>query len=385
MKAFAEAALDPKAVGPPPAADTPTTRRFGSRRRIVTIAVAAVVVVSAVVAVRSRSGGPPAAAATAATTTAPVEVKDLVLYDEYEGELGFGDASPVAANRDGVVTSVAAAGSTVEVGQVLFSIDLQPTVVLAGTVPAFRAIDQDADPAADVRQLEQALVDLGFGSGVTVDERFTASTAAAVKRWETALGRFDPDGTVELGDVVFAAGAVRVAEVTAAVGTQVRTDSTVLDASPTAKVVTLPAGPDTAAQVEAGMPVALGLPGGVDTTGKVANVAPAAATGTGGAEGGGDQSPFIVTIALDDPAVAEAFDSGTVEIKVERSRVEAATTVPVTALLALIEGGYAVQVVDRTRPEGYRLVAVEVGTYSAADVQVTGDGIERGVKVVVPK
>jgi multidrug efflux pump subunit AcrA (membrane-fusion protein) len=56
----------------------------------------------------------------------------------------------------------------------------------------------------------------------------------------------------------------------------------------------------------------------------------------------------------------------------------------VIALLALREGGYAVQVVDDTQPEGYKLVPVEVGTIADEWAQITGDGIEAGAEVVVP-
>jgi hypothetical protein len=91
-----------------------------------------------------------------------------------------------------------------------------------------------------------------------------------------------------------------------------------------------------------------------------------------------------VTVALDDPAAAAGFDSGAVEVTIETSRVEDATAVPVTALLARTEGGYGLQVVDDREPEGHRLVPVEVGAIADGWVEVSGDGIEAGVEVVVP-
>jgi hypothetical protein len=56
--------------------------------------------------------------------------------------------------------------------------------------------------------------------------------------------------------------------------------------------------------------------------------------------------------------------------------------VPVTALVALAEGGYGVEVVDS---RGSRLVGVEIGMFSDADdlVEVTGD-LDEGDEVVVP-
>ena len=109
-------------------------------------------------------------------------------------------------------------------------------------------------------------------------------------------------------------------------------------------------------------------------------------SGGGEEEGSGEDSgeTYPVTVALDDPTVADAFDSGTVEVTVERGRVEDATAVPVTALVALSEGGYALRVVDDTQPEGHRLVPVEVGAIADEWAEVSGDGIEAGVDVVVP-
>jgi hypothetical protein len=59
-----------------------------------------------------------------------------------------------------------------------------------------------------------------------------------------------------------------------------------------------------------------------------------------------------------------------------------ALIVPVTALLALAEGGYAV---ERVTDEGdVQLVAGKVGLIAEARVQVTGDGLEPGVRVRIP-
>ena len=58
-----------------------------------------------------------------------------------------------------------------------------------------------------------------------------------------------------------------------------------------------------------------------------------------------------------------------------------ALVVPVAALLALAEGGYAVEVVDET---GHHLVGVRLGAFADGLVAVTGD-VRAGQHVVVPK
>jgi HlyD family secretion protein/Putative peptidoglycan binding domain len=371
---------------------TPSRRRLLRRRQALAgVAVLAGLVTAAVVA--RRDGGGEGGATATATTSAAVEVRDLVLTDEYEGELGYGEAHAVTAGRSGVVTGVTPVGTSVGQGDVLYDVDLQPTVLLHGDVPAFRDLSVDADPGADITQLEQALVDLGFGDGVTVDDEFTAATADAVEAWEEALGRSDPDGVVALGDVVFATADLRIAEVTAETGTQVQSGADVVQVTATTKVVTLGLTVDQVANVEAGTPVTVTLPDGTEATGKITDVAsePSSedgsdpgASGDGGDGGHGGEETYPVTVALDDPGAAGAFEGGSVDASVERSRTEDATAVPVIALLALREGGYAVQVVDDSQPKGYRLVPVEVGTIADEWAQVSGEGIEAGVEVVVP-
>jgi uncharacterized protein (DUF2141 family) len=371
----------------------PSARRRRLRRRQALAGVGVLAgLVTAVVVARGGGGGEGGGSA-GATTTVPVEVRDLVLTDDYEGELGFGESDAVTAGRSGVVTGVTPVGTTVGQGDVLFHLDLEPTVLLHGAVPAFRDLSVDADPGADITQLEQALVDLGFGAGVTVDGEFTEATADAVEAWEESLGRSDPDGVVTLGDVVFAPADVRIADVTADTGTQVQSGADVVRVTATTKVVTLSLTVDQVANVEAGTPVTVTLPDGTEATGKIVDVATEPSTdggdgngaGAGGGDGGdGGEETYPVTVSLDDPAAADAFESGTVDASVERSRTEDATAVPVIALLALREGGYAVQVVDDTQPEGYALVPVEVGTVADEWAQVSGEGIEAGVEVVVP-
>jgi HlyD family secretion protein/Putative peptidoglycan binding domain len=363
-------------------------RRLRRRQALAGVAVLAGLVTAAVVARRDGSGEDGGTAA--ATTTAAVAVRDLVVTDEYEGELGFGESDVITAGRSGVVTGVTPVGTTVGQGDVLFHLDLQPTVLLRGDVPAFRDLTVDADRGSDVTQLEQALVDLGFGDGVTVDDEFTEATADAVEAWEEALGRSDPDGVVTLGDVVFAPADLRIAEVTADTGTQVQSGADVVQVTATTKVVTLGLSVDQVGNVEAGMPVTITLRDDTEATGKIVDVAtePSTDGNAGGADAGdggqGGEETYPVTVALDDPAAADAFESGTVDVSVERSRTEDTTAVPVIALLALREGGYAVQVVDDSQPEGYRLVSVQVGTIADEWAQVSGDGVEAGVEVVVP-
>jgi hypothetical protein len=64
-----------------------------------------------------------------------------------------------------------------------------------------------------------------------------------------------------------------------------------------------------------------------------------------------------------------------------------AFVVPTTALVALAEGGYALQVVDGTTADGApatHLIAVDVGQFTDGVVAVSGPEVAAGLEVVVP-
>ena len=106
------------------------------------------------------------------------------------------------------------------------------------------------------------------------------------------------------------------------------------------------------------------------------------------ASGNGEgESRRVVEVRIDlaDESLAAGIDEAPVDVDVASSTAEAVLAVPVEALLALAEGGYAVEVVASDGGEGStRLVAVEVGTFADGLVEVTGD-VAPGDVVVVPR
>lgn len=109
----------------------------------------------------------------------------------------------VVGAASGTVTSVEVEpGTTVEAGDTLLTVDLRPTVVARGDVPAFRDLASGAR-GADVRQLETLLATTGHLAKQRVDDVFDAATTAAVRAWQKASG-YPVDGVVRLGDVAFA-------------------------------------------------------------------------------------------------------------------------------------------------------------------------------------
>ncbi len=98
--------------------------------------------------------------------------------------------------------------------------------------------------------------------------------------------------------------------------------------------------------------------------------------------GPGESTDVVeVTIELDDPSLASGVDRAPVDVELESDRAEGVLAVPVNALVALAEGGYAVQLIEGDQR---RLVGVEIGTFLDTLVEVEGD-ISEGDLVVVPR
>ncbi len=287
-------------------------------------------------------------------------------------------ARAAAGQPRGVVTQIALVGSTVRPGDALYTLDgNHPVILLAGTTPTWRAMRPGMSDGADVRELEQNLKDLGFADAdLSVDDHWDNATTAAVEAWQHALG-VPETGAVDLGQIVFEPGPVRITATSVDLGGTVSPGGAVLSGTSTQRVVTVAL--DTVAQgsVNVGDAVGIVLPDGVTTTtGKVASVGSVA---TADANGGNPTLP--VTITLDDPSATGVIDQAPVQVAITTATATDVLAVPVEALVALLEGGYAVQVVDGGTPS---YVGVELGLFAGGWVEINGNGLEAGQTVVVP-
>jgi peptidoglycan hydrolase-like protein with peptidoglycan-binding domain len=161
----------------------------------------------------------------------------------FTGALGFDGAYPIAhLGQPGIVTATGQAGTTVDRGGILYAAANRPVRLLYGAVPACRDLASGVSTGPDVRELEENLVALGMDPSrrIVVDERFTAATATAVRRWQASWGwpAAQRTGALPLGSVVFAPGALRIAQVQATVGAGVGPGAPVLTATSTNRVVT---------------------------------------------------------------------------------------------------------------------------------------------------
>jgi hypothetical protein len=118
--------------------------------------------------------------------------------------------------------------------------------------------------------------------------------------------------------------------------------------------------------------------------GTVVNVGNVAANTTGTP---GDTPTVTITIGVDNiPASVDSFVEIPVTLRVVSANVPDAIVVPVSALVALKEGGYAVEVVTGANADGTnqtKLVGVTPGLFTNGFVQIEGD-LEADTDVVVP-
>ena len=332
-------------------------------------------------------GGHPAPATPAvSTTTAPVTRGDASNQVQISGTLGYDGTYQVRTELPpGILTAVAGSGAVVSQGAQLFAVSGTSARLLYGSEPAYRDFATGMTDGPDVRELEQNLTALGYDPG-TVDNHFSAATAAAIRRWQAARGlpAAQCTGRLRLGEVVFLPSAVRVEQDAADAGGPVVPGAPVLSGTSTTQVVSAPVTADQRYLIHVGDQVRVSLPTGAPVPGTILRIGRVATTPTGGnGPGGGGPATVPVTISLSLPSGAGDLDQAPVQVSITIEVRRGVLLVPVTALLAKPGGGYQVRVL--TGDVG-QLVNVQVGLYDDAtgQIEVSGAGLTEGMAVEVP-
>jgi len=319
--------------------------------------------VGALVVLRPR---PAAVAATAGPALATTTIRRTDLSDSrlVGGTLGYGAPHAVKGAGPGVVTKLPAVGAKVRRGTVLYRVDDQPVVVLYGDTPLFRPIDKPGLTGRDVRELRHNLTALGYHSTARDGDVADASLLDALRRWQKDLELPAP-GALRPGQAVVVSGAGRVSAITAGLGDPAA--GPLLSITSTAKVVTVPMSPADASALHSGLKVAITLPDGKAVPGRISTISPVVAADD-------EQPKMNVSVRPDKPI--GSFESAPVQVRFTTISRKAVLAVPVGALIALREGGYAVQ-----RPDG-TLIAATVGLFAGGMVQISGPGLSDGTTVV---
>jgi peptidoglycan hydrolase-like protein with peptidoglycan-binding domain len=309
--------------------------------------------------------------------------RTLVDSDTVAGTLGYDGARTIraAAGGGGTVTALPSEGTTITRGKALYRVDDEPVTLLYGTVPLYRDLHEGVDDGTDVRQLEQNLDALGYDPG-TVDKHFSSLTAAAVAAFQDDLG-IEETGRATATRFAFLPGAIRVGTPEAVVGD--RAEGALYGATGTTRVVTVDLDANDQELAVKDAKATITLPDGKTLTATVTNVGTVATGGSGEGEGDAGTDPTVpVTLTLDNPNEAGRLSSAPVTVALARTQKRDVVTVPVTALVALAEGGFAVRVPDAAAPSGSRLVGVQTGLYASGLVEITS-GLAAGQSVVVPR
>ena len=236
----------------------------------------------------------------------------------------------------------------------------------------------DSAYGIDILQLEQALVALDYDADSTLeaDGTYTLETNQAVLDFQTATG-LETDGILHLGEIIFLPGEVRITNQLATKGSNIGQGTPIMGISLSEKVVYMGLPADDQGALAVGDSVTVEMP---DNALVPATVVFVSQTATSSQDG---PAWFEVRIELDDPSVAAGLDEAPVDVIIVSDSVADVMAIPVSALLALLEGGYAVEL--ETGNGQVQLVAVEVGFFSTDNmIEITAGALEAGDQVVVP-
>jgi hypothetical protein len=361
---------------------------------------------------------------------------DLSGSREMRGTLGYESARTIRSAGEGRVTWLPDRGATIRRGGQLYRVDERSAVLFYGSTPLYRRLDTPGSVGRDIRVVADNLKALGYdigaqpapgtsvrqrtpadaprpmttgprqgettppadrpsppdggaGQGTDADQEgppspsptrstvregdgvLTTSLMSAIKRWQKTVG-LDPTGILDLSDVVVTKSAVRVADVLAQPGDEASGD--LMTVTATTKSVTVPVESLDIRSIRSGGRVTVVLPDRSTAAGRVAAIS---TTVQADQDDTSDARPtkINVTVSLDDPQAVKGIDSAPVQARFQGESKKDVLAVPVGALLALREGGYAV------RLAGGRLVPVDTGMFAKGLVEISGRGVSEGMKV----
>ncbi|MBK3563355.1 hypothetical protein [Streptomyces sp. MBT62] len=399
-------------------------RRGRRRLKIGAVALAGVTATALGVTVWQDGTAKPSttAADSARVGTATVTKTDLSDDQTLSGTLGYSKATPLKGAKSGLVTWLPAPGTTVSRGRTLYKVDNVPVPVFYGGTPLYRTLNARGTTGPDVRVVADNLKKLGYDIGVqpgagtwvtqhradtgTPDESdsagapsssvapsptptpaptattvkvkegdgvLTAELIAAIRRWQAHVG-MPATGVLGIGDVTVQSGEVRVGAVQAQNGDDAT--GTLMTVSSTVKKVSVPVDATQVGTMSRGDRVTVTLPDNSTVKGTIDVVGSAAATDNSqGDTGGSAPAQLTVTVSVPDTGAVRKLTSAPVQVAFTSESHKGVLAVPVGALLALSEGGYAVQL-----PDG-RLLAVKTGMFAKGLVEISGAGVTAGLKV----
>jgi peptidoglycan hydrolase-like protein with peptidoglycan-binding domain len=301
--------------------------------------------------------------------TVGIERGDLTSTSEFTGELGFGEAWPLSMTADGIVTGARPLGAVIDFGESLIEIDDRRVFLVEGDVPMFRDLELTSPRVAgdDVAQLQRFLIAQGFDRDGTleVDGVFDGDTRRAVVDWQEATWQ-QKTGRVTRSDMVFNPEPLRIAS-EQRIGSMFEQ----LDVTAWEPTVTVEVANRDRQLLTVGTPVTIEFGDGTAVDGTVSEQISVPQ------DDGTTQARSTIEPNGDVPG-----ETGQVTIAVDATLASDVMIVPVGALLALAEGGYAVELVDGSGSS--HLVGVDIGEILDGKAEVSG-ALQVGDTVLVAK
>ena len=270
------------------------------------------------------------------------------------------------------------------------------SLLMFGNTPAWRDMKEGIDPGEDVGQLKLNLIALGYGTIETLgkDLSFNSATTAAIRKLQSDMNIIS-SGEINLGEVIFTHGTslVKSSSTLQTVGwkinggtelfsltpiekveTEVESDGSVKIHRESLQVVEIQVDVGDRDLVDEGSEVEIELPDESLVRGIVREVGTLAVVPQEG-------DPFLeVLIAVEGGTEYFEWTGATVTINVTKELASGVLASPVNGLLALLSGGYALEIVT---PTGTTLIPVETGIYADGWVEVSGPGLQPGTEIVV--
>ena len=368
------------------------TVRHTRRRAFLAMGAAAVLAAGVGAGAFASKSGPFAAKAKPTTSTFngatdTITKGDLQGQTSVTGTLRYSDSRKFKSGFEGVLIQVPASGTVLTQGDVLYRTGTETAYLMRGSLPAWRSFEAGMEDGEDIRQLETALRDLGYFD-YEPDDHFSWATTSAIMKWQKELD-LPQTGTIPLGRMVFTSGDLRVGTVTARLGDRVAADTELYDVTSTTQVVDANIKLSDQKLAVVGTAVTIKLPDASTTTGSITSVGTptekSSGSGSGSGSGSSDSKERVIPIAvtLTDASATANFQEVSVTVNLPSEKREGVLSVPIGALLALSPDQYGVEIVESDGTT--RKVPVTIGMFAGGRVEISGESVSEGQRVVVPQ
>ena len=313
------------------------------------------------------------------------------------------DNGPTEAALNQAMTSLESAQASLHaawVSREQFVQGYYGSILMYGPFPAWREFRLGMTRGEDVRYLEENLTALGFNTNqkFQIDQVFDEKTEEAIRQMQESYGLI-VNGTLEPGDIVFAPGKSMIEYISPedAPGKHITSSEIVISITPMEKTDTSigRSGLTTSSLslqrvetqllvsdqdlIQTGSEVQIELPDETVVTGMITKIGKVAVVPTGNQA----EDPFLeVSIAITDSKDIIKWTGAPVIVSVTKTFAENVIAAPVSALLALLDGGYALEI---KKQDTTILIPVETGIYSDGWVEIAGPGLTDGLEIVIPE